>query len=94
MGIKVKRIFFTRRIHKRRGEKGQGRVFLSLFSSLNISVGEKCKTCVPILSFLLGGRNLKIWAKDAEIWDDVRKLNVDIAEFPFSLGKFKQDIGV
>ena len=39
------------------------------------------------LSLLVGGRNIRTWRRDAEIWDEEGKLDISIADFPFKLGE-------
>ena len=47
-----------------------------------------CDNCVEPHAFLVGGRNLLHWRKDAELWDGTGVINKEIAEFPFALGWF------
>ena len=39
------------------------------------------------LTVLLGGRNLRAWRRDAEVWDEKGRLDISIADFPFRLGE-------
>ena len=50
-------------------------------------LSEDCSLCVGQLSLLVGGRNIREWRRDAEIWDEEGKLDISIADFPFKLGE-------
>ena len=43
------------------------------------------------LSLLVGGRNIREWRRDAEIWDEEGKLDISIADFPYKLGEILTD---
>ena len=47
-----------------------------------------CDQCVEPTAFLVGGRNLLHWRRDAELWDATGLINTEIADFPFALGWF------
>ena len=54
-------------------------------------LSEECSLCVGQLSLLVGGRNIREWRRDAEIWDEEGKLDISIADFPFKLGEILTD---
>ena len=41
------------------------------------------ETCIGTNVVLLGGRNLKGWRKDGEIWAPTVKVDVDFPDFPY-----------
>ena len=62
--------------------------YLCLFQKLSLlALITECHNCVEPYSLLVGGRDTEHWRKDAEIWDDNGKLQIEVADFPYALGR-------